>query len=40
MITLDVLDDCGAVRHGFFTREGGVSQGLTACSTAGRPSVS
>jgi copper oxidase (laccase) domain-containing protein len=35
MITLDVLDDCGAVRHGFFTREGGVSQGLFASLNCG-----
>lgn len=28
MLTLDMLDDCDRVRHGFFTREGGVSDGL------------
>ncbi len=28
MITLDILDNGGAVRHAFFTREGGVSEGL------------
>jgi polyphenol oxidase len=28
MITLDMLDANGAVRHAFFTRRGGVSQGL------------
>jgi len=28
MITLDVLGNCDGVRHGFFTREGGVSDGL------------
>jgi polyphenol oxidase len=35
MITLDVLDDCGAVRHAFFTREGGVSEGLFASLNCG-----
>src|SRR5436305_768553 len=28
MITLDVLDDCSGICHGFFTRRGGVSSGL------------
>ena len=28
MITLDALDANGSVRHAFFTRRGGVSQGL------------
>ncbi|MEI7611042.1 MAG: polyphenol oxidase, partial [Rhodospirillaceae bacterium] len=27
MITLDALDDLSGIRHGFFTREGGVSEG-------------
>src|SRR3984885_4323607 len=36
MITLDVLDDCGAtIRHGFFTREGGVSEGVYASLNCG-----
>ena len=35
MITLDVLDDCAGVRHGFFTREGGVSGGLFASLNCG-----
>lgn len=35
MITLDVLDDCDGVRHGFFTREGGVSGGLFASLNCG-----
>jgi len=35
MITLDVFDDCGAIRHGFFTREGGVSEGLFASLNCG-----
>jgi YfiH family protein len=35
MITLDILDDGGAVRHGFFTREGGVSEGLFASLNCG-----
>jgi YfiH family protein len=35
MITLDVLDECGAIRHGFFTREGGVSEGLFASLNCG-----
>jgi YfiH family protein len=35
MITLDVLDDRGAVRHAFFTREGGVSAGLFASLNCG-----
>jgi len=35
MITLDVLGDCGDVRHGFFTREGGVSGGVFASLNCG-----
>ena len=35
MITLDVLDDCDGIRHGFFTREGGVSGGLFASLNCG-----
>jgi YfiH family protein len=36
MITLDVLDDCGVtIRHGFFTREGGVSEGVYASLNCG-----
>ncbi|HWB50610.1 MAG TPA: peptidoglycan editing factor PgeF [Stellaceae bacterium] len=35
MITLDVLDDGGKLRHGFFTREGGVSGGLFASLNCG-----
>jgi polyphenol oxidase len=35
MITLDVLDDGDAVRHAFFTREGGVSEGLFASLNCG-----
>ena len=35
MITLDVLDDGGAVRHAFFTREGGVSDGMFASLNCG-----
>lgn len=35
MITLDVLDDCNAIRHAFFTREGGVSEGLFASLNCG-----
>jgi YfiH family protein len=35
MITLDVLDDCDAIRHGFFTREGGVSEGAFASLNCG-----
>jgi polyphenol oxidase len=35
MITLDVLDDRGAIRHGFFTREGGVSGGVFASLNCG-----
>lgn len=30
VITLDILNDVAGVRHGFFTREGGVSSGLYA----------
>ncbi len=36
MITLDVLGDGGgAIRHAFFTREGGVSEGLFASMNCG-----
>jgi len=35
MLTLDVLNDDGAIRHGFFTREGGVSLGLFASLNCG-----
>jgi polyphenol oxidase len=35
MLTLDVLDSGGAVRHAFFTREGGVSEGLFASLNCG-----
>jgi polyphenol oxidase len=35
MITLDALDECDGVRHGFFTREGGVSDGLFASLNCG-----
>ena len=35
MITLDVFDDCGPVRHAFFTREGGVSNGLFTSMNCG-----
>lgn len=35
MITLDLLDDCDGVRHGFFTREGGVSGGFFASLNCG-----
>ena len=35
MITLDVLDNGGQVRHGFFTREGGVSEGVFASLNCG-----
>lgn len=35
MITIDVLDGPGRVRHGFFTREGGVSAGLYASLNCG-----
>jgi len=35
MITLDILDDSGKVRHGFFTREGGVSEGVYASLNCG-----
>jgi len=35
MITLDVFNDCGAIRHGFFTREGGVSEGAFASLNCG-----
>ncbi|HML11403.1 MAG TPA: peptidoglycan editing factor PgeF [Stellaceae bacterium] len=35
MITLDVLDDCAGARHGFFTREGGISGGLFASLNCG-----
>lgn len=35
MITLGVFDDCDGVRHGFFTRAGGVSDGLFASLNCG-----
>lgn len=35
MITLDVLGGLGRIRHGFFTREGGVSAGLYASLNCG-----
>ena len=35
MITLDVFNDCRAIRHGFFTREGGVSEGAFASLNCG-----
>jgi purine-nucleoside/S-methyl-5'-thioadenosine phosphorylase / adenosine deaminase len=35
MITLDVFDDCSVIRHGFFTREGGVSDGIFASLNCG-----
>lgn len=35
MITLDILDKCAGVRHGFFTREGGVSDGLFSSLNCG-----
>jgi polyphenol oxidase len=36
MITLDVLDDgSGAIRHAFFTRQGGVSKGVYASLNCG-----
>jgi purine-nucleoside/S-methyl-5'-thioadenosine phosphorylase / adenosine deaminase len=35
MIILDVLSDCDGVRHGFFTREGGVSDGLFSSLNCG-----
>ena len=35
MITLDVLEDRSAIRHAFFTREGGVSDGLFASMNCG-----
>lgn len=35
MITLDPLDDLPGIRHGFFTREGGVSEGLYASLNCG-----
>lgn len=35
MITLDVFDDCDGIRHGFFTREGGVSGGLFSSLNCG-----
>jgi len=35
MITLDVLDGDGAIRHGFFTRRGGVSDGVFASLNCG-----
>ena len=35
MITLDALDDLSGIRHGFFTREGGVSKGHYASLNCG-----
>jgi hypothetical protein len=35
MITLDVLENCGPVRHAFFTRDGGVSEGVYASLNCG-----
>ncbi|HVH82511.1 MAG TPA: polyphenol oxidase family protein, partial [Stellaceae bacterium] len=35
MITLDIFKGCGSVRHGFFTREGGVSEGIFASLNCG-----
>ena len=35
MITLDPLDDLPGIRHGFFTREGGVSEGHYASLNCG-----
>ena len=35
MLTLSLLNDCPAIRHGFFTREGGVSEGLFASLNCG-----
>ncbi|MEI6558876.1 MAG: peptidoglycan editing factor PgeF [Rhodospirillaceae bacterium] len=35
MITLDALDDLSGLRHGFFTREGGVSEGHYASLNCG-----
>ena len=35
MITLDALDDLSGIRHGFFTREGGVSEGHYASLNCG-----
>jgi YfiH family protein len=35
MITLDILDVSGRVRHGFFTRRGGVSEGVYASLNCG-----
>jgi YfiH family protein len=35
MITLDGLDGGGAIRHGFFTRQGGVSDGVFASLNCG-----
>jgi len=35
LITLGILNDIGAIRHGFFTRDGGVSSGLYATLNVG-----
>jgi len=35
VITLDALDGGGAIRHAFFTREGGVSEGMFASLNCG-----
>src|SRR5580700_10802484 len=35
MITLDVLDGGSAIRHAFFTREGGISEGIFASLNCG-----
>lgn len=38
MLTLPVLDDLPGIRHGFFTRAGGVSEGVYASLNCGRGS--
>lgn len=35
MLTLALLNDLGSVRHGFFTRQGGVSEGVYAALNCG-----
>ncbi|MGH6928906.1 MAG: laccase domain-containing protein, partial [Dongiaceae bacterium] len=35
MIQADSLRDCRRIRHGFFTRQGGVSQGIYASLNCG-----
>jgi polyphenol oxidase len=35
MITLSALNDAAGIRHGFFTREGGVSEGLFSSLNVG-----